>query len=116
MLKFIKSFRYAFEGILHAIKTERNFKLHLIAAFIVIFSGLVTGLELVEWYVIFILIGGMLALELLNSAIERVVNLVTLERLPLAKQSKDLAAGAVLIFAITSAIIGLFIFVPKWIP
>ncbi len=46
MQKFIKSFRYAFEGILHAIKTERNFKIHLIAAVIVIFSGLVTGLEI----------------------------------------------------------------------
>lgn len=115
MQKFIKSFHYAFEGILHAIKTERNFKIHLIAAVIVIFSGLVTGLEIVEWYVIMILIGGMLALELLNSAIERAINLVTLERFPLAKQAKDLAAGAVLIFAITSAIIGLFIFVPKWI-
>ena len=58
----------------------------------------------------------MLALELLNSAIERAVNLITLKRLPLAKQAKDLAAGAVLIFAITSAIIGLYIFVPKWFP
>ena len=115
MRNFIKSFRYAFEGILHAIKTERNFKLHLIATVIVITSGLVTGLEFVEWYIIIILIGGMLALELLNSAIERAVNLVTLERLPLAKHVKDLAAGAVLVFAITSAIIGLFIFLPKWI-
>ena len=116
MKKFFKSFSYAFEGILHAIKTERNFKFHLIAAVIVISSGLVTGLELVEWYVILILIGGMLSLELLNSAIERTVNLITLKRLPLAKQAKDLAAGAVLIFAITSAIIGLYIFVPKWFP
>lgn len=114
MKNFFKSFRYAFEGILHATKTERNFKFHLIAAAIVISSGFVTGLELVEWYVILILIGGMLALELLNSAIERTVNLITVKRLPLAKQAKDLAAGAVLVFAIISAIIGLFIFVPKW--
>ncbi|QUW22220.1 diacylglycerol kinase family protein [Sporosarcina sp. Marseille-Q4063] len=116
MQNFIKAFRYAFEGILHAVKTERNFKFHLIAAGIVILSGLLTGLADFEWYIILVLIGGVLSLELLNSAIERVVNLVTMERLPLAKQAKDLAAGAVLIFAIFSAVIGLLIFIPKWIP
>ncbi|WP_172369284.1 diacylglycerol kinase family protein [Sporosarcina jiandibaonis] len=115
MQKFIKSFGYAFEGILHAVKTERNFKFHVAAAVIVISSGLLTGLAYTEWYVILVLIGGVLALELLNSAIERVVNLVTMERLLLAKQAKDLAAGAVLIFAICSAVIGLLIFIPKWI-
>lgn len=115
MKNFIKSFRYAFEGIFHAVKTERNFKFHLIAAVIVISSGLCSDLSFTEWVIILVLIGGVLALELLNSAIERVVNLVTMERLPLAKQAKDLAAGAVLIFAIMSAIIGLLIFIPKWI-
>lgn len=114
MKKLIKSFRFAFEGIFHAIITERNFKLHLIATVIVFISGLLTGLTHIEWYIILVLIGGMLALELLNSAIERVVDLVTLDRLALAKQAKDLAAGAVLIFAIISAIIGLLIFIPKW--
>ena len=56
----------------------------------------------------------MLALELMNSAVERVVDLLTTERHPLAKQAKDLAAGAVLIYAIGSAIIGLILFIPKW--
>jgi undecaprenol kinase len=116
MQNFIKSFRYAFEGIIHAVKTERNFKFHLIAAVIVITTGLLSDLTYTEWFIILVLIGGVLSLELLNSAIERVVNLVTMERMPLAKQAKDLAAGAVLIFAIMSAIIGLLIFIPKWIP
>jgi undecaprenol kinase len=115
MQNFIKSFRYAFEGIIHAVKTERNFKFHLIAAVIVITTGLLSDLTYTEWFIILVLIGGVLSLELLNSAIERVVNLVTMERMPLAKQAKDLAAGAVLIFAIMSAIIGLLIFIPKWI-
>ena len=95
MEEFLKSFRYAFEGILHAIKTERNFKFHLIAAVIVISLGLFTGFTLTEWFVVLILIGGMLALELLNSAIERIVDLMTSNDYPLAKQAKDLAAGAV---------------------
>lgn len=116
MQNFIKSFRYAFEGIIHAVKTERNFKFHLIATVIVITTGLLSDLTSTEWFIILVLIGGVLSLELLNSAIERVVNLVTMERMPLAKQAKDLAAGAVLIFAIMSAIIGLLIFIPKWIP
>jgi undecaprenol kinase len=116
MQNFIKSFRYAFEGIIHAVKTERNFKFHLIATVIVITTGLLSDLTYTEWFIILVLIGGVLSLELLNSAIERVVNLVTMERMPLAKQAKDLAAGAVLIFAIMSAIIGLLIFIPKWIP
>jgi undecaprenol kinase len=115
MQNFIKSFRYAFEGIIHAVKTERNFKFHLIATVIVITTGLLSDLTYTEWFIILVLIGGVLSLELLNSAIERVVNLVTMERMPLAKQAKDLAAGAVLIFAIMSAIIGLLIFIPKWI-
>ena len=115
MRKFIKSFGFAFEGIANAIKTERNFKFHVLAATIVVLSGILTKLSTQEWFVIFILIGGMLALELLNTAVERVVDLTTSERLPLAKQAKDLAAGAVLIFAIASAIIGFIIFIPKWL-
>lgn len=116
MRKFLKSFSFAFEGIIHAFKTERNFKFHLIAAVIVISTGIITGLTLTEWFIVLILIGGMLALELLNSAVERIIDLVTSDRLPLAKQAKDLAAGAVLIYAIVSAVIGLLIFIPKWIP
>ena len=114
MKRFFKAFGFAFEGIVHAFKTERNFKFHVLAAIIVIVSGLLTGLKLQEWCIIFILIGGMLALELLNSAVERVIDLTTSERIPLAKQAKDLAAAAVLVFAIVSAVIGLIIFIPKW--
>lgn len=114
MMRFFKSFQYAFEGVLHAFKVERNFKVHLLAAVIVVLSGVITGLSKVEWFMIILLIGGMLALEMLNSAIERTVDAITVDRNPLAKQAKDLAAGAVLLFAITSAVIGLFIFIPKW--
>lgn len=115
MRNFFKSFGFAFEGIIHAFKKERNFKIHVLAATIVILSGILTKLSIHEWCVIFMLIGGMLALEILNTAVERIIDLTTSERLPLAKQAKDLAAGAVLIYAIVSAIIAFLIFMPKWL-
>ena len=79
-----KSFGYAFEGIFTCIRKERNMKIHCI-----------------------------MALELVNTAVESVVDLVTSEYKPLAKIAKDTAAGAVLIAAIMAAIAGLIIFVPK---
>jgi undecaprenol kinase len=114
MRKFIQSFVYAWNGISYGIGAERNAKVHVMAALIVIVAGFMTGLSQSEWFIVIILICGMLALELMNSAIERVVNLQTTERHILAKQAKDLAAGAVLVYAIGSAIIGLMLFIPKW--
>lgn len=114
MGKFLRSFGFASEGVLHGLKTERHLKFHYFAATFVIIAGILTGLTKTEWFVVIILIGGMLSLELMNTAVERVVDLITSERHHLAKQAKDLAAGAVLIYAIVSAIIGLMIFIPKW--
>jgi len=114
MRKFFKAFDYAWSGILYGVKAERNLKFHLLAAIVVLFAGLYTGLSVIEWSIVVLLIGGMLALEMMNAAIERVVDLVTLENHPLAKHAKDLAAGAVLVYAISSVVIGLIIFVPKW--
>ncbi|MDS9471032.1 diacylglycerol kinase family protein [Sporosarcina pasteurii] len=114
MRKFFKSFKFAMAGIIHCFTTERNFKIHVSVAITVICAGLLTGLSLFEWFVIIVFIGGVLALELMNSAVERMVDLFTNEWHPLAKQAKDLAAGAVLVFALTSAIVGLLIFIPKW--
>lgn len=114
MRKFFKAFDYAWSGILFGVKAERNLKFHLAAAIVVLLAGLFTGLSVIEWSIIVLLIGGMLALEMMNAAIECVVDLVTLENHPLAKHAKDLAAGAVLVYAISSVVIGLIIFVPKW--
>lgn len=115
MKGFLKAFPYAWKGIVNGFQTERNFKFHIFAAILVIFTGFWTNLTKIEWFIILLLIGGMLALELMNSAIERVVDLVTSSYHPLAKQAKDFAAGAVLVYAIVSALIGLLLFVPKWI-
>lgn len=115
MRNFFKAFVYAWNGIVHGVKAERNLKIHVLAAIVVIVLGVVTELTPIEWFVVLVLIGGMLALEMMNAAIERAVDLVTSERRPLARQAKDLAAGAVLIYAIVSAVIGLLLFIPKWL-
>ncbi|MCM3637375.1 diacylglycerol kinase family protein [Sporosarcina luteola] len=114
MHPFFKSFYYAFKGIRHGFQTERNFRFHVLAIAVVTTAGVLTGLTATEWCIIFIMFGWVTALELINTAIERTIDLVTEEIHPLAGQAKDLASGAVLIFAFFSAIIGLIIFIPKW--
>lgn len=109
---FLKSFGYAFEGILTGIRKERNMRIHTAAMILVVLAGTILGLSAVEWCICLILFGLVMALELVNTAVEAVVDLVTEEKKPLAKTAKDTAAGAVLIAAIASVIIGLLIFVP----
>lgn len=108
-----KSFGYAFEGIATCIKKERNMKIHCVFAVLVVLAGMILGLSVTEWCICLILFGLVMALELVNTSIEAVVDLVTEERKPLAKIAKDTAAGAVLIAAIMAAIVGCIIFVPK---
>ncbi len=108
-----KAFPYAMQGIGHAWKHEVNLRIHVSVAVIVILMGFWLSLSAMEWLIILLTIGGMLSLELINTAVERVVDLVTREYHPLAKQAKDAAAGAVLVYAILSVIIGLVIFLPK---
>ncbi|WP_328154396.1 diacylglycerol kinase family protein [Cytobacillus praedii] len=103
-------------GIRSVIMNERNMKIHLGISLIVILTGLWLSLSMLEWLFIFLAIGGMLSLEMINTALERAVDLVTDQYHPLAKDAKDIAAGAVLLYAIMSVIIGVIIFVPKiWV-
>jgi undecaprenol kinase len=111
---FVESFRYAYQGLIHASKGERNFRFHLFAAFIVMIAGIFSGISMIEWIILILCISGMLSLELINSAIERVVDLASPEIHDFAKQAKDMGAAAVLVFACASAIIGILIFLPKW--
>ena len=112
--KFFRSFIYAANGIYHVVKSEQNFRFHLLAAIVVVIAAAATGLSAFEWIIIVISIFGMFMIELVNASIERVVDLVTPELHPLAKQAKDLAAGACLIYAICTVNVGLIIFIPKW--
>lgn len=108
-----KSFGYAFEGIFAGIRGERNMKIHCFVAVCVIVAGVLFHISVTEWCICLVLFGLILSLELVNTAIEAVVDLVTEDKKPLAKLAKDTAAGAVLIAAVMAAMAGLLIFVPK---
>ena len=109
MKKLIKSFKYAFEGILIGIKEEQNITIMIL----VIIFGIMLKINTIEWIICILLFGLVISMELINTAIENTVNLITKEKNQQAKIAKDVAAGAVLVSAIASAIIGLIIFIPK---
>jgi undecaprenol kinase len=111
-LGFLRSFSYAFAGIATALRDEKNMRFHFYCSIVVLFISYYFSITKTEWLFILLAIGGMFALELANTAIERVVDLVTVEYHPLAKQAKDLAAGAVFVYAILSIAIGIVIFSP----
>ena len=107
-----KSFGYAFEGILTGIWQERNMRIHCMAVILVTAAGTLFQITAVEWCVCLLLFALVAGLELVNTAVEAVVDLVTEEKKPLAKIAKDTAAGAVLFAAIISAFVGCIIFLP----
>lgn len=111
--KLVKSFYFAFSGIFQAF-TEQNMRIHGIAAVTVVICGYFTGLSKIEWLILLLIIALVMAAEMFNTAIENVVDLASPDFHPLAKKAKDVAAGAVLILAIASVVIGLIIFLPKW--
>lgn len=111
--KRLKSFRYAFRGIVWMVKNEHNAWIHLSVAACVAIAGVVFGLSSAEWIAVIIVSGTVLAAEAANSAVEAVCNLVSPGYNELVKRAKDLAAGAVLLAAIAAALVGLIIFVPK---
>lgn len=90
-------------------------KIHCFAAVCVVVAGVLFHISVTEWCICLVLFGLILSLELVNTAIEAVVDLVTEDKKPLAKFAKDTAAGAVLIAAVMAAMAGLLIFVPKLI-
>lgn len=110
--KLLYSFRYAWKGFGHCVGKERNLNLQLIAAVIAIIAGFVSGITRMEWMVAILCIGVVIAAELFNTAIEKLVDLVSPDQHPIAGQVKDIAAGAVLICAAAAAIIGWMIFFP----
>lgn len=111
----ILSFRYAFEGLVAALKEEPNLKFHILAALIVLLLSVFLQISLRDWIIIIILIGLVIAVELTNTAIEALVNGLTENQHPVAKIAKDISAGAVLVVAITAAIVGVLIFYPYFI-
>lgn len=113
--KLTFSFKYAFEGIITTIKEERNMFIHFLITIIVVITGIYVRLSLNEWFICLLLFALVFSLELINTAIENTVDLVTTKKNKKAKLAKDAAAGAVLIAAIFASIIGIIIFLPKFI-
>lgn len=109
-LGWLNTFRYAAAGIWYGIKTQRNMRVHLIAATLVITAASLVDFSAIKWAILLLVIALVMALELVNTALESVVDLVTAERKPLAKAAKDAAAGAVLIAAIFAVLIGVVLF------
>ena len=110
----VGSFRHAFRGLWWLIREEHNSWIHLAVVAILIPACLLLGLSLIEWTLITICIGLVLALELVNSAIDRLADKISPEHDPLIGKIKDISAAAVLITAIAAVIVGLIILVPKF--
>lgn len=106
------SFKFAFAGIIAALKEEPNLKFHFFAGILVILFSIFLKISKQDWMIIIFLIGFVITVELTNTAIETVVDVFTNKEHPCAKLAKDISAGAVLVAAVTAAITGLLIFLP----
>ena len=108
-----KSFSHAFRGIYIIIKSTPNFWIHMIASIFVVFLSFFFKISATEWCLAILAIGIVFISEAFNTAIEIDINLTSPNFHPYAKDTKDVAAGAVLLSAITAIIIGAIIFIPK---
>lgn len=107
---FKKSFGFALQGFRYTLATERNIRVMLGGAASAVVMGLVLQLDLVSWAIVLLCIGCVLAAELMNTAIETVVDLVSPEYHPLAGHAKDIAAAAVYVLSFLVAVVGVCVF------
>jgi undecaprenol kinase/diacylglycerol kinase (ATP) len=110
---FFKSFTYALRGISTLFKEEFNARVHFLAAMVAVVLGFSLKVVWFEWVILVLVIGGVFAMELINTSIEGLADLYSRELNPKIKKIKDLSAGAVLVAAITALIVGVIIFLPK---
>ena len=112
--ELIASLEFAVTGLLTAFKEERNMKKHLVSAILVVLAGVVFQVTVTEWLFLLLSISLVIAFEIVNSAIENVVDLASGNHFSmLAKNAKDMAAGAVLFISGFALLTGLIIFLPK---
>lgn len=115
MKKEWKKFLHAFSGLGVILRSEPHFRFHLMAAIVVTFIGWYIEIKTSEWLVLLLCFGFVLMAEAFNSAIEELADAVTLEHHPKIKRAKDIAAGAVLLSAMVSVVVGALIFFPRLI-
>lgn len=111
--KRVRSLYYALAGILRFFKTEHNAWLHLAATIVVLVLAMICRFNSTEMVLLVFAVGFVWAAELFNTCIEKMMDFISTERHPQIKVIKDMAAGAVLIAAITSLVMGLILFIPK---
>ena len=107
---FWRSFLFAVQGFRNAFRGERNIKVMLAIGACAVVAGFVLGLDLIEWALIALCCGVVICVELINPAIETVVDLVSPEFHPLAGRAKDVAAAAELVISVTAAVVGLLVY------
>jgi diacylglycerol kinase len=110
MRSFLQGFRFAWNGLRQAFVEERNLRIQLVVAVVVSVAGFYFHISAAEWCILLLCIGIVLGFELLNSALENLVDLVKPERHPLAGKVKDIGAAAVLIVSLASLVVGVIIF------
>jgi len=113
MKAFFHSFTYAFHGIAHVLRTQRNARIHLLISAAVIGAGWLFRVTPVEWAILALTMGVVFSAEMINTVAELAVDLLTQRAHPMAKIAKDVGAGAVLIAALAAVAVGLAIFGPR---
>jgi undecaprenol kinase/diacylglycerol kinase (ATP) len=114
-MKLKKSIGFACNGIKNCFITELNFRIHTLLAILVVIFAVVLDISVLEWIAVIFCIAFVITMEMLNTAIEKLCDVVHKELHPDIKRVKDIAAGAVLVSAIFSLMTGLIIFLPKMI-
>jgi diacylglycerol kinase len=112
-MRFLKSFRYACQGIKYCFNSEKNFRIESVIALIAFLSGMICRISATEWLAVLFCAALVLGFEMVNTSIEKLSDIVTKSIHPVIKQVKDIAAGAVCLVSVISFIIGCIIFLPK---
>ena len=111
--KMLRSFRYAGRGVMVALRRENNFRYHLLATAGALVTGWLTAFTVTEWCLVLMLIGMVYASEIINTAIEKLMDKLHPDLDPDVGAVKDLAAGAVLVTSVTAAVVGSIILIGK---
>ena len=111
--RLVDSFNFAIEGLISALKNEKHMKVHILAAIIIVILAIVINASKLEILIISLSVSFVIITELVNTAVEAIIDLVSPERHPLAKLAKDVAAGAVLVAAINALCVGYLLFYDK---
>lgn len=112
LIRFVRSFSFSIAGLKYAYKYEQSMVVHVMVTTLVIIANILFKVQPIEWLITIIAIGMVLSAELINTAIEAIVDMITLEFHPLAKIAKDCGSAATFILALMAAVIGCVIYIP----